>query len=149
MGKMSYLIMGVIAIQIALIIVFNTGVPGASVYSFWTNPSGWDLLNFAELTESLFLSVSALAFIGGVIFKNDILIFASFSGVLYTFGKQLVGAWQNMASQPFLASATELAQAQAGTLHYYQISSLLASLIIGTICVLYIFTVIEFWRGRD
>jgi hypothetical protein len=136
MGKMVYLVMTVIAVQLTLYLVFDVGFPLASLWLLFLNPQNWDSLSLTAMITDAFTVVGVSAIIVGTLFwRNEFLVFAGLAAVFYSFGKQLVNLWQQIAGQSFFGDAAS--------------SSLVASIIVGAIIFLYIFTIFEWWRGRD
>ena len=137
MGKLIYLFMTVIAVQLCLIFVFHCELPGTSLWDFWKSPQDWDLLNFTDLLKNLTFSIGAVGLvIGGLIIKNDLMVFGSTAAVFFTFGAQLVNLWNNIN-----AEATFGGSSGGGPW--------MASIIVVPIMLLYILTILEWWRGRD
>jgi hypothetical protein len=135
MGKMVYLLGMVLASQLALLLVFDQPIPGSTLWSLFTNPQlSWDSLSLTSLLTDTITLISATAIIiGSFWIKYDFLVFAGITGVFLSFGKGLANAWQQIAS---LASET-------GN------GPLIASILIGPIIILYLLTILEFWRGKD
>lgn len=135
MGKLVYLVMIVIAVQLSLLLVFGQAIPGSTLWDLFTSPaSNWDNLSLTSLISDTITAISAVAIIIGTFWvKYDFLVFAGISGVFLSFGVVLSNVWQQIKSQ---AAAT-------GN------GGLIASLVVGPIIFLYILTILEFWRGRD
>lgn len=144
MGKMIYLISAVIVVQLALLIVFGQNVPGSSLWAIFTNPHlSWETLSFSALITDAITAISLGAIvIGTFFFKSDFMVLAGMAGMLYTFGYGLSNAWQQLCSQisPYADTIATGCGPNGG---------LISSLIIGPIILLYIFTVISWWRGPD
>jgi hypothetical protein len=136
MGKLVHLIMSIIAVQLVLFLFFDVGFPLASVWQLFLDPTSWSTLSFSTMFSNVFSTLSVGAFVGGMIFNSEILVFAGLAGTLYTFGQQLSNLWQQIAGNAFFGGVTA-----AG--------GFIASILCGALIVLYIFTVIEWWRGRD
>lgn len=135
MGKMVYLMLGVIAVQISLYLVFDIGIPTSSLWELFRDPSNWNSLSLTSLISDAITAISAIAFVGGLIFKNDLAVFGGLAGVFYTFGKQLVELYRQIYAQPTFGDSVS--------------APIVASIIISPIILLYILTVLEWWRGRD
>lgn len=135
MGKMSYLIMGVIAVQLSMYLVFDIGIPTSSLWELFRDPANWSSLSLTTVISDAITAISALIFVGGLIFKNDLMVFGGTAGIFFTFGKQLVELWRNINSQTAFGDAVS--------------APIVASIITVPIIILYIFTVLEWWRGRD
>lgn len=133
MGKMIYLLVTVIAVQFVLIFTGASEIPGSSLWDIFINPAEWNKLSLLSLMQDSMLIIGAGALIGGLIIKNDLMVFSGLSGVLFTFGISLYNLWQQIAKEPSFGGAGET----------------IASFIVGPLVFLYIFTVIEWWRGRD
>lgn len=135
MGKLVYLLLTVIAVQLGLLLVFDQAIPGSSLWALFSNPSAnWNNLSLINLiTDSITALSAATLIIGTFWIKYDFLVFAGMTGIFFTFGKQLANAWQSIADQT-------TASGNGG---------LIASIIVFPIIILYILTILEFWRGID
>jgi hypothetical protein len=145
MGKLVYLLAFIIAIQIGMIVVFDAGIPFNSIWSFVHNPLDWSSSALPTNLVGIAQGLSVGSFVGGIIFNSDILIFAPIAVAFFSLGSQLINVWQYIASQPEFCSAAEIALKATSC----KVGTLLATLFAGVIMMLYLMTIVEFWRNRD
>ena len=143
MGKMVYLLMLVIASQIGLLVVFGTSSSSSLLQLFLTPNTQWDSLGLSNVINIAIAGIAAASLIiGTLIYKSDFLVLAGMAGVLYDFGRGLANVWQQACSSfaPYMTTTNTCTGV---------VPQLAASLLISPLILLYIFVVIEWWRGRD
>jgi hypothetical protein len=129
MGAFTKLLLLVFVIQFVLISTGLVIMPMTSLYEFAINPTDWDTLPFSLLLGDLLLTAGGLAVVAGSFFiKNDLLVFGGLATILFTFGKSLSSLWS-------------LVNAQG--------NSFLANLIVSPIILIYVITLLAWWRGRE
>jgi len=128
MAVLPKLLLAIFFIQVVLIAFGIADMPGEGLYNFISNPSDWRS-GFSMILSDLILSAGGVAIVIGTFFvKSDLALFSGMAAILYTFGKPLGVLWTLIADQS---------------------SALIANLFISPIILLYIFTVIAWWRGQD
>ena len=134
MGKLLYLILFVIAIQVSEVMIMNnTASPVTGLYTLFTDPSSFQNLSLFNMTTTALLAVGAGLIIGSFVFKTDTILFTGIATTFLSFGLGLIPLWNDINSSGFFGDAT----------------GLFASFIVGPILVCYFMVILEFWRGRD
>lgn len=129
MSSFTNLLIVVVMIQFVMLIFGVQNVPGTSLYTFIASPSDWETAGWNLLIGDIIAAASLSVIIIGTFFiKNDFLIMAGIVGVIYSFGKPLISLWTEISAHS---------------------SSILATLIVGPIIILYIMLLLGFWRGRN
>ena len=129
MGALTKMLLAVFFIEVLLITLGIATIPGEGFYNFLSDPSDWGTNALSLLITDLLLSLGGIAIIAGTfLIKSDLLVFAGLAGVFYTFGKPLANLWSIVAAQS---------------------SPTVAMLFVSPIILLYIMTIIAWWRGRD
>ena len=146
MGKMIYLISAVIAVQLALWLAFGVYTPGSTLLELFLNPqANWDTLGLSRIfTDALFAVAAGSMVIGTFFFKSDFMVLAGAASIIYTFGIGLANAWQQVCAHinPLVTSSTQITCSGG-------LSPVIASILVSPIILLYIFTLVEWWGGRD
>lgn len=126
---MIKLLLVVFAIHFTLIITGIATVPGMALYTFATNPTGWDTSLFLASISDLFLTVAGgLAILAGTyVTRSDIFIFGAMASVFLSFGLPLMELWSIVNAQ----------------LNY-----IVATILVGPIILIYVITCIYWWRAR-
>lgn len=128
MSSFTNLLIAVVAIQFVLILCNVPNVPGTALYTFLTNPSDWDSAGWNLLFTDAITAIGAVSmFVGLYVYKSDFIVFASSVLVLYGFGKPLVNLWTLIAAHS---------------------DPIVSFLLVSPIIILYITTLISWWRGR-
>jgi len=129
MSSFTNLLIGVFMLQLCLITLGIATFPGSTLYSLATNPSNWSQDTFKNLLSDAFLAVGgALVIVGLIFFKSDFVVFAGFTSVIFSFGQGLMELHSQISAQ---------------------LNGTVANFIVGPIILIYIFTLISWWRGRS
>ena len=129
MANLPKLLMVVFAIQLTLVFTGVAAIPGSSLYNFLVNPGEWSSAPFLSTIIDLFLTIGGLLIIVGTfVTKTDLLIFAGIAGVFLSFGMTL-------------ANLFIIVQAQS--------SIEVAMIFVSPIILLYVMTILAWWRGRS
>lgn len=133
---MIYMMGLLLAVEIAIQLVASAHIPYTSFHDFISNPSLWDLTAFisSNTTTMLAIGISTVV-IGGLVIKNDLMTFAGLAIMLFSFGAQFVYIPQLIVSQ----SSESLGN----------FVSVVSYVVTAIFVIVYIFIVIEWWRGRD
>ena len=129
MGNMTKLLLVVLAVQISFMMLGVGDWPLSSLWQFAQDPSNWAEMSFLGMIRDLFiggLAASAIL-LGTAVTRSDIFIFAALAGVLLTFGMPL--------AELFVIISDES-------------SNILAIILVSPIILIYVMTVIEWWRNR-
>lgn len=126
--NMIKLLLIVLAIHFTLIITGIADIPGTSLYTFVTNPFNWENTDFLGLLSDLFLTagVTGLIIAGTVLTRSDIFLFAGIASVLLSFGLPLAELFTILSAQS---------------------NSIVATLLVSPIILIYVMTCIAWWRG--
>ena len=130
MSNFIKLLLVVFAVHLTLIITGSAEIPLSALYSFLTNPSGWGSTDIISLLSDSFLTTAGiLTIVAGASFlpRGDLVIFATMATVFLSFGLPLVSLFLLIDEQ---------------------VNWIIASVIVGPILLIYITTVIAWWRGR-
>ena len=132
MANLPKLLMIVFAIHLTLVLTGIVDVPlvdDNSLFVFLANPGEWDLSAFLSVIDDLFLTIGGLLIIvGTLVTKSDLLVFAGVSGVFLSFGAGLADLFVIIKA----ASSPEIAM-----------------IFVSPIILLYVTTVLAWWRGRS
>lgn len=140
MGKLIYLVLAVIVVHVALLIAFSTdNTNDSSLWALFLDPTAsWDTNQLTILLLAAITAVSIGSIIAGTLFfKSDFMVLAGIAGVLFSFGKGLLGAWTAIYANVYTYAQDS------------RVASLIASFMVSPIIFLYVFTIFEWWRGRD
>jgi len=149
MARLANLIMIALLVQACLILYGTSTDTSGNIYSLIVNPSGWESnwMVLSLLAVALFTTTSGIA--AGTIFgfKTDFLLFGTtISGLLALLAVPLINLWQ-VAYMEFIAvfmpgcgAGVEFGCAQA---------DLIVGVLFGPILIMVIWTVVDWWRGRD
>lgn len=133
MGKMINLLLVILAINFVMVIFLDISPPGSSLWLLITNPEQWAGLDLIDYLKDTFVLIGAAAVIVGTLwFKSDFVVFAGITSIFFSFGMSLVELYQYLNSVP-----------------YFDESTYIAKLFIGCIFMIYLYTVLSFWRGKD
>ncbi len=127
--NITKLLLVVFAVHLTLIITGVAAIPFSALYSFLVNPGLWGESGFlAYLIADLFtVTAAAGILVATIATKSDIWIFLSVASLFLSFGLPLATLWTIVSAQT---------------------NWILASILISPIILIYIVTVIQFWRGR-
>ena len=132
MANLPKLLMIVFAIHLTLVLTGIVDVPlvdDNSLFVFLANPEEWTLSAFLAVIDDLFLTIGGLLIIvGTLVTKSDLLVFAGVSGVFLSFGAGLADLFVIIKA----ASSPEIAM-----------------IFVSPIILLYVTTVLAWWRGRS
>ncbi len=135
MGKLMPLLIFIIVVELAMMLFLGVSTPSTALLSLFLNPTSWSSL--ALITK--ITSVIALAGVGGIIvgtfvnFKSDFLIFAGLTTVFLSYGQSLYAVYSKIQGIKDLGDW----------------STLIALLIVSPIIIVFIYTILKFWRGND
>lgn len=127
MGNFIKLALVVFVIQLAFIITGIAEFPGTSLYHFLLNPTDWAGTDFLALVSGGFLTAATVMLIvgGTAITRSDLFIFAAMAGVFLSLGQPLAELFSIISTQ---------------------VNWQLAAIIVSPIILIYVLTVIEWWR---
>ena len=129
MAMLIKLLIAVFFIEAILISLGIAAIPGEGFYLFISNPTDWNGNILSLLISDLFLSIGGIAIIAGTyLIKTDLIVFAGLASVLYSFGKPLGSLWVIIAAES---------------------SPLVAMFLVSPIILIYVLTIVAWWRGRD
>ena len=127
--NMIKLLLIVLAIHLSLMFLGIADIPGTAMYDFITNPMRWTESDFLAVFSDLFLTVGVAAVViaGTAVTRSDIFLFAGVAGIFLSFGLPL---------------------AELFTIVLVESNAILATLLVSPLIVIYVVTVVQFWRGR-
>ena len=127
--NITKLLLVAFAIHLTLIISGVAAVPLSSLYQFLVNPTLWKDTSFLLYLTSDLLTVAATTgiLIATVATRSDIWIFLSVATLFLSFGLPLAVLWKLIETQSNIT---------------------LASILVSPIILIYVVTVVQFWRGR-
>jgi len=104
-------------------------VPFTALYSFLMNPTLWNDSTFLAwlLSDTLSIAAAAGMLVATFATRSDIWIFLSVATLFLSFGIPLAILWSLVSAQT---------------------NWQLASILVSPIILIYVVTIIEFWRGR-
>lgn len=135
MGKLLPMLLLVVAINLSIVVFIGGPFPGSTLWAFVNSPGDWNSLGLiALMTESL-TAVGFAAIAIGTIFgsKSDTLIFATITGVMFSFGISYADLFNRLNATDILSSS----------------HSNIALLIVSPLIITYLYVIIRFWRNVD
>lgn len=133
MGKMVALLIIVFMIQLSLYLFDVQQDDEGSFFNFLINPTPWS--NDTWFATWIFLTGGAIsiAVIGGIVLKNDLMVFAGAAGTFLLLGMPIASLWNVIGREAALGD----------------LSQIIASIIVSPIIILYIMTALDWWKGKD
>ena len=127
-SDITKLLLVVFAIQFTLTILGFIDIPGNAMYQFLINPTDWDSTLFVSFITDLLTLASVGAIIVGsiIIGKSDLFIFAGLTMLFLSFGIGLAGLFT------VIMAASNIT---------------VAIMVVSPIILIYLVTIIKFWRG--
>jgi len=127
--EITKLLLAVFGIHFTLIICGIADIPGTALYQFLINPIAWDASGFLSslISDITLLVGGGLIVAGTVITRSDIFLFAGITTLFISFGLPLAELFTIVAEQS---------------------NTILATLLVSPIILIYVVTCIAFWRGR-
>jgi len=137
MAKLYPLLIVILSIEVCMKLFLGITTPITALFDLVLNPHNWDLLSLISDTSNWL----GLAAIGGIVIgsywsKGDFLVFAGIAIVFFTYGKIFAQLSTTLASMINAHSA-------------YGAGTIISFLIIAPMIILYIYTILKFWRGND
>jgi len=133
-----------IAIQAALIAYANQTPQDTSLWNFVTTPQNWNNTNFILGLVGIAGTIALAGIIAGTIFgfRTDFIIFAGAIAGLISIGSTFVGLYNvlhdELVSRIFIGCGTSCTPV-----------NWILAITLGPIAFYYVWTVIEWWRGKD
>lgn len=128
MASMSKMLLVIFAIHLTLVLFGIADFPGTSLYNFLINPGDWDSTSFLSTISDLILTLGGAAIIIGTYFtQSDLLVFGGLATIFLSFGLPLAELHSIISAQSYPE---------------------VAWLFVSPIILLYVSTLIAFWRGR-
>jgi len=134
MGKLTYSVMVIFAIQLVAIMFLGVSFPGTAVYSAVVGNEQWDGLDFIDWTSSILLGIGAIGIVAGLTWwKNDFAFYASVAAVFLSFGQTYYELYQIVASK----------------LYGFGIPNQVTVIFFVPLMLPWIFILLDWVRGRD
>ena len=134
MGKLLPMLLGVVAINLALVIFVGGTPPGSSIWTLITNPQDWSNLSLMTLmTDATALAAVTGIIIGSFWTKSDFLVYAGITGVFLSFGISYAELYNRFNQWEVLGSS----------------NSYIAILLAAPLLITYLYTILKFWRNAD
>ncbi len=127
--EMTKLLLVVLAIHFSLMFLGIADFPGTSLFEFVTNPGDWDTAGFLSAIISDITLLIGIGFIvaGTIATRSDIFLFAGMASLFISFGLPLAELF-------ILVSA--------------QTNSILATVLVSPMILIYILACVAWWRSR-
>ena len=127
--NMIKLLLVALAVHLSLIFTGIADVPGNQLIIFLMNPLAWETTSLLGFVGDLFLvsGLTAVIIAGTVTTRSDIFLFGGISLIFLSFGLPLAELWSIVTAQS---------------------NSILATLLVSPIILIYVITCVQFWRGR-
>jgi hypothetical protein len=133
MGKLTYAMLMIVGIQIALMLFLDVGFSGTSIYQFAVGPQGWAQMDFIDwMLTSLTIGLGAVS-IGTFIYRNEFPFFVGIAAVFITFGQVYYEFYQRVAS----------------VLNPWGIPDSITVLIFIPLILPWLLIILDYTRGRD
>lgn len=137
MVKLSSFLITILAIEVLMKLFLGVTTPITSLFELVLNPHNWSLLNFISDTNNWL----GLAAIGGIVIgsywsKGDFLVFAGIAIVFFSYG-------QIFAQLHTTLSTMINVHSEMGS------GDIISFFIVAPLIILYIYTILKFWRGND
>jgi len=135
MGKLLPMLLLIVAINLSIVIFIGGPFPGSTLWAFVNSPGDWNSLGLIKLMTETLTAVGFAAIAIGTIFgsKSDTLIFATITGVMFSFGISYASLFNRLNAEAIFSST-----------HSY-----IALLIVAPLVVSYLYVIIKFWRATD
>lgn len=131
MGKLTYALFVLFAIQFAVIVYLGGSFPGMTVFGALTGAEQWSNLGWVDYIGATLISIGAIGIaVGLYIVRSDFIVYASIAAVLLSFGQAYYELYQIINSYGYIP---------AQILWFFFVPLLLPWFII----------IIEFARGKD
>jgi len=127
MARTTKLMALVFIIHAILVFTGLADAPGSGLYTMLTNPQDWGLNSLYSFMNDLMLLAGVTGVVVGSLFRNDLLTFGGFAGIVLSFGASLGELYSLVNS----SLGTEV-----------------AILLVSNIVLLYVMSAVSFWRGQ-
>lgn len=141
MANFTKMLLFAFSIQLLLILCGFTNIPGTALYTWVTNPSGWNQDSLVAIFGDIFTLVGATSIIVGLVFyKSDFIIFSGVTALFFSFGIGIGTLFTHIQ-----------ASAESYLLPYFGAGAgtSVAMLFVSPILVMYLMALIGWWRGRN
>jgi len=134
-GKLAPFLIFLIAVEFSLMLFIGVNTPALDLLTLVSNPENWTIDGLINRIGGVIAAVGVIGiligtFVGG---KTDFLIFGGFTTLFLSYGKVLAQLNANIAALKDVSTA----------------GNLIAFLITAPIIIIYIYTVLKFWRATD
>jgi len=134
-GKLAPFLIFLIAVEFSLMLFIGVNTPALDLLTLVSNPENWTIDGLINRIGGVIAAVGVIGiligtFVGG---KTDFLIFGGFTTLFLSYGKVLAQLSANIAALKDVSTA----------------GTLIAFLITAPIIIIYIYTVLKFWRATD
>lgn len=133
MAKLMNMLLLVFAIQVALVLFVGYELPGSTLWNLLTTGSGGTLQDY--LKDVIAIAGLGAIVIGSLFVKSDFLVFGGITTVFYSFGASLFSLWRYIDGKSLFGG--------------HEGNPWVAMLFVSPMILMYLYTVLSFWRGRD
>jgi len=141
MGKLLNSLLLLVAIDICLVIFMGIAPPGSALWTLITNPTEWSSLTLLDYIETTLVVLGASAVVVGTVWtKDDWIIFAGITSVFLSFGAGYYEFYQRLIGSPLAFFSAPLTSGSSLTI---------TAILIAPLILIYLYTALSFWRGRD
>ena len=127
MAELTKLLLVVLAIHIVLTLVGIFNIPGSVIYEIVTTPEGWANTSWVMFLTDILTVSAGLIVAGGVVFKNDFAVYGGLCGIFLSFGAGFAELFRVVTTHGNIT---------------------IAIFFVSPIILIYIGTLLAFWRGR-
>ena len=133
MGKLLNSLLVVLAIELSLNMFVGMATPFSSLLSLIFNINLWSTQDLITKIMALALTAGITGIIAGNLlgFKSDFLIFAGLAAIFLSYGMLIMNLGIYLNSTPYISGTP------------------IALIIIAPMVVIYLYTILKFWRGWD
>jgi hypothetical protein len=144
MAKLFSMFLVLIALQACLILYTGQDAESTQIWSFITNLNQWNTLDFVLALVGISVGIGLIGVVAASVFafKTDFLIFAPAIAGFITMGVIFSNFAKFLTDQliGILSPACPLPCAPV---------SFIVALIVGPIALYYVWTILDWWRGKD
>jgi len=153
MAKLFTMFLVLIAVQACLVLYIGESNEVAGSNAIWDlimNVNNWGNLNFLASLVGVAMGIGLVGIAAASVFgfKTDFLLFGSMITGLIALGSVFISLFNTVRSNLISMIFDSAGCTLADTTSCFE-ANLVSALIVGPVALYYIWTVIEWWRGKD
>jgi hypothetical protein len=151
MGKLTTLMLFLVALQITLVVFDSADAAYTGLWTFVTGPTNWSSSEFILAWLGVSAALAAIGIIVGNVIgiKTDFMVLSSMLPGLISLGMPPIANLANLVGREIAALACGYAIIYDTTWLGCPTAVYTAAITAGAIAAYFVFTLIDWWRGRD